>query len=282
MRMAKTIGASGTWRKVRDDIRRWGLHVGRPDGIEPVLARLREEYQPSVDRKRAETARRVAYAEDQIASMRAETGVIRAFLNWFAIQGLKRGITQLRFDEAQYIATLQATMLGLDRILHSPELAGARAELDVAARLARLSDAHTVINGITLNATRYIAFGGVPLQSAEVDHLVLAPSGVFVIETKRWSREFVDSGDFHDPFDQIERAAYLCYDLVRRHYREVRVRSVIACAGRLPPVPAGSYVKVVRAGEIDRYISWFGRRHQELGPSEIDRLRQFFERHTRG
>ncbi len=280
--MANTLGTSGTWREIREDIRRWGFGVGRPDDIEPLLVRLREDYQPSVDRKRAETARRVAHARDRIAGLRAEGGFFRAFLNLFAIQGCERSIIQLRSDETRYVANLRATMQELGRILHSPDLAGARAELDVAARLECLSDEHTVFNDICLNATRYIAFGGAPLQSAQIDHLILAPSGVFVVETKWWSSEFVDSGDFHDPFDQIERAAYLCYDLVRRHFRKVRVRSVIACAGRLPPVPADTYVKVVRTGQIDRYISWFGHRHKDLRPGEVGRLQRFFERHARG
>ena len=69
-----------------------------------------------------------------------------------------------------------------------------------------------MISDIILHAKRHINFDGTTLQSAQIDHLVLSPSGIFVVETERWSEDFVASGDYHDPFDQVRRAAYLCYE----------------------------------------------------------------------
>ena len=135
------------------------------------------------------------------------------------------------------------------------------------------------INDLHLKSERYIHFGGRPIQSAQIDHLVMAPSGIFVIETKLWSRDFVESGNYHDPFDQIQRASYLCYDLVREHFGKVRVRSVIACAGALPQPPKGTYVKVLHPTEIIGYISWF--KDQGLSPDDTPKLSRFFERRQR-
>ena len=114
------------------------------------------------------------------------------------------------------------------------------------------------------------------LQSAQIDHLVLSPAGVFVIETKRWSRHFVEFGQYHDPFDQIQRSGYLCYDRLRTRFGKIRVRSVIACAGKLPSAPQDSQVKVLPVAELVGYILWF--RQPELEPDRLLQVRHYLQR----
>src|SRR5260370_36159291 len=92
-------------------------------------------------------------------------------------------------------------------------------------------------------------------MSAQFDHVVLPPAGVFVIETKRWSHRFVESGDFYSPFDQVSRASYLCYDLLRGSLGNTGVRSIIVCVGSLPEAPRDSYIKVVRPESLHTYIA---------------------------
>jgi hypothetical protein len=274
-RMATVIGNSGAWRKITDELRRRGLDVRQPSDLGPLLTGLRETYQPSVDRKKAEITQGIASQEKRITGLRAEKGFWRLLANWFRIRGYKKNIAQLHLDERRYIATLSENIQSLDMLLNSGELAGARAELDVIARLARLSADHTVFNDIRLTADRYIHFNGTPLQSAQIDHLVLSPAGVFVIETKRWSRHFVESGEYHNPFDQIQRSAYLCYDQLRTEFGKIRVRSVIACVGQLPSAPENSHVKILSVPELVGYISWF--KQAELTPDLLLQVCQYLE-----
>lgn len=253
--MATVIGESGAWRKIAENLRRCGLNVRHPNDVEPLFTHLRATYQSSVDRKKLEIAQGVASKENHIVDLRAEKGVWRSFLNWFRVRGCKRAIEQLHSEERQFVAALSANIRRLDTMRFSAEFVGARTEVDVIERLARLSDEHTVFSDIRLRAERHIHFNGASLQSAQIDHLVLAPAGVFVIETKRWSRKFVESGDYHDPFDQTQRAAYLCYDQLRRQFGKIRVRSIIACAGQLPSAPRDSHIKVLAVPELTGYIS---------------------------
>jgi hypothetical protein len=274
--MATVIGESGAWREIAENLRRCGLNVRHPNDVNPLLARLRAAYQPSVDQKKLEIAQSVTSKERRIVDLHAESGVWRSFLNWFRIQGCKTAIAQLHSEERKYVAALSANIRRLDMMRESAELVGARAEVDVIAILARLPDEHTVFSDIRLSAERYIHFNGAPLQSAQIDHLVLTPAGVFVIETKRWSRKFVESGDYHNPFDQTQRAAYLCYDQLRRQFGKVRVRSIIACAGQLPSAPKNSHVKVLAVPELIGYISWF--KKPELAPDRLLQVRRYLER----
>ena len=273
--MATVIGESGAWRSITEQLRQCGLDVRQPTDIDPLVARLRGTYQPSVERKKSEIAQGVASKESSIAILQAEKGIWRSFVNWFRIQGCKMAIEHLHSEERQYIATLSENIRRVDALRESGELAGARAELDVIERLAHLPAWHTVFNDIRLTADRYIHFNGAPIQSAQIDHLVLCPAGVFVIETKRWSRRFVQSGEYHDPFDQIRRAAYLCYDQLRTEFGKIHVRSVIACVGQLPSVPEDSHVKVLAVPELIGYISWF--RQAELATDRLLQVRHDLE-----
>jgi hypothetical protein len=177
--------------------------------------------------------------------------------------------------QEHYSSSLNRALEYLRTLLNSAELAGAEAELDVINRLRALPPSVVVFNDVRLKATRYIRFNGAALVSAQIDHVVLTPAGVFAIETKRWSLRFVRSGNFYSPFDQASRANYLCYDSLRKRFGKMRVRSVIACGGSLPEPPPESYIKVVRPEELTGYISGF--RKTELTPVLFGRLRDYFE-----
>ncbi|HOW27252.1 MAG TPA: nuclease-related domain-containing protein [Elusimicrobiota bacterium] len=273
--MATVIGKSGVWREIVEQLGRSGFHVRQPADVDLLLSRLRDNFQPSVKQKKSEITQCVATEERSIATLMNERGIWRSFVNWFRIQGRKIAISHLRREERRYITTLSENIRRLDACQKSREMAGARAELEVIAHLTHLSSGHTVFNNLLLTADRYINFNDVALQSAQIDHLVLSPAGVFVIETKRWSRHFVESGEYHNPFDQIQRAAYLCYDQLRNEFGKIRVRSVIACAGKLPSAPEDSHVKVLPVTELIGYISWF--KQPELTPDKLLQVRHYLE-----
>jgi hypothetical protein len=278
--MAKVVGESGAWREIAVDLQQHGYSVDHPNSIAPLLTRLRETYQSSVDQKKSEIAQSVAIQEKRIASLRTEKGFWRSIVNSFRILKCKREIEQLQAEERYCIAVLDGDIERLDMLRASRELVGARAELEVISRLSRLPGDYTVFNDIRLTTNRYIRFDGAALRSAQIDHLVLSPAGVFVIETKRWSQHFVESGEYHNPFNQIQRAAYLCYKKLRREFGKIHVRSVIACAGKLPSAPENSHVKVLPIAELNGYISWF--KQPELTPERLWKVYRFLKGFVRG
>ena len=65
---------------------------------------------------------------------------------------------------------------------------GRRGEQKMADLLAeRLADDHVILNDLELRVAH---------ERAQIDHLVLAPSGIYVIESKFWAGKL--SGDVHD------------------------------------------------------------------------------------
>jgi hypothetical protein len=228
-----------------------------------------------INTHRTQTMRSVQERETRIAELAAEQGFFKRIFKWFRVRALKAEIATLYKADSHYSSALDQTIARVRSLLNSAELAGAEAELAVIDRLRMLPSSTVVFNDVQLHATRHIHFDGAALMSAQIDHVVLTPAGVFVIETKRWSHRFVESGDFYNPFDQVSRASYLCYDLLRESFGKTRVRSIIACVGSLPDAPRDSYIKVVRPESMNSYISGF--RNIELASERFNELCNFFE-----
>jgi hypothetical protein len=273
--VADIVGQSGAWQTIASDLVRRGYAISSPRELLPLLTTMENTRPQMINAKREHTTRSVQELTTRIDALAGERRFFRSLVGWFRIRTLRAEIAALHQADSHYSSALDQAIAHLRSLLKSAELAGAEAELAVIDCLRALPSSAVVFNDVRLKATRYIRFNGIALMSAQIDHIVLTPAGVFVIETKRWSQRFVESGDFHNPFDQISRANYLCYDLLRRRFGKTRVRSIIACGGSLPDAPRESYVKVVRPENVASYI--FGFRNTELAPKRFSKLRTYFE-----
>jgi len=144
----------------------------------------------------------------------------------------------------------------LENVLKSPELAGGIAELELIESLKSLPDNYYVINDVNLEIPKAIYFDGKWLKSAQIDHVVVTPAHIFVIEVKNWSKKFTQAGSYFDPYQQIKRSSYLCYRLIGERYN-LRTKSVIAYKGSIPDKPSYSNARVLPIDEVNGYISWF-------------------------
>ncbi len=272
---AVIIGESGAWLNLCRELREKGLPINRPADARLLLERLRAGQKAAIDEFHTEIVGCIRHINDKIAARRAQSGIMATLFNWFHIWTLKNNVVSLYALERRYASILQENIATLEVMYKSPEYAGAHAELDVIMKLRGLPGNYVIMNNLQLHASRFIKFEGVPLQSAQIDHLVLSPVGIFIIETKRWSKSFAKSGSYHNPFDQVQRARYLCADLLKSYFGKLPVRSIILTEGALPPAPPDSYVKVLHLDDLNGYITWFKQR--ELFPEQQTAIRALLE-----
>jgi len=194
--VATVIGESGAWQLIVADLARHGHPISKPRDLPLLLAKLEQTRPQMIDAHRTQTMRSVHERETRITTLTAERGFLKRIFNWFRIRALKAEIVTLYKAASHYSSALDQRTALVRSLLNSTELAGAEAELAVIDRLRMLPSSTVVFNDVQLQATRYIHFDGTALLSAQIDHVVLTPAGVFVIETKRWSHRFVESGDF--------------------------------------------------------------------------------------
>lgn len=167
------------------------------------------------------------------------------------------------------VAFIEEQLACVTRLIEKGEAGGAAAELEVIAKLQQLSDEWIVLNDVNLTSDQWHYFQGEHLKTAQLDHVAIGPGGVFIIETKNWSREFVEKGEFHNPYSQIERAKKLCGIILSKQGAPTKIRGIISTRTHMPEKPSNSKSVIKKCEELTNYLLWFD---QELTPSEIKRV----------
>ena len=160
----------------------------------------------------------------------------------------------------------------LEALMGTPEARGAVGELAVAAELQGLSNDFFVFHDVRLHAASELRFGGKLVKSAQVDHLVVGPTGVFLIETKSWSRSTASGKQFFDPFEQVGRAGLLCHHLLKDSGLPNRVRQVIASHQWIAESRNRGYTERMPPDQLAGYLRT---RQNALSPAEVARIVAF-------
>lgn len=154
---------------------------------------------------------------------------------------------------------------------HKSLLIGAIGEEKAIAELQKLPDSYTVINDFQLEFSPplYNRQEKDHIFSVQVDHLVVGPTGVFLIETKNWSKESIRNLSLFSPVKQIRRASYAIFVMLNspsskvryifsHHWgeRKIPVKNIVLMIGS-KPTEEFQYVKVLTRERIRGYITYF-------------------------
>jgi len=255
------------------------------DGRKKEIEQHEKSFESEIQEYRDKISADIELIQIAIQLLQSKVSLIRKVINYFKIRKHKKKIQSLKTDYENYpqllrqkndlikrdlektqknfdlIVESQCQVISskvklLEKALKSPDLAGGIAELELIDSLKTLPDNFYIINDAKLEVDRAIHFDGAWLRSAQIDHFVVTPSGIFVIEVKNWSEKFSRGGDYFDPYQQVKRSSYLCYTLIGESYN-LKTRSIIAYKGSIPKKPSDSYTKVLPISEVKGYISWF-------------------------
>lgn len=146
---------------------------------------------------------------------------------------------------------------------------GAIGEQKVLKELKKLSDNYIVINDFNYSFNRAVYYHerNEYIKSIQIDHLLISPVGVFIIETKNWSEHSLNNLDLRSPVDQIKRANFVLYKILneRAHkfldshhwgQKKFPVRNLIVLINRKPKEEF-QYVKVLTLNELQNYLAYF-------------------------
>jgi hypothetical protein len=152
-----------------------------------------------------------------------------------------------------------------------PLIAGAIGENLVVKELQNLSDKNTLFNDYSLSFKRpiYNRKEDDTIFSIQLDHLLVTNSGLFVIETKNWSKESIENFDLRSPVQQIRRASFALFVLLnsdsnqsyrlRGHHwgeRQIPIRNLVLMI-KHKPKGKFKHVAVKTLKELNRYVNYF-------------------------
>ncbi len=148
-------------------------------------------------------------------------------------------------------------------------IAGAIGENSVVNELQKLSDNHYLINdfSVVFNPPIYNKKENDRIFSIQIDHLLICQSGVFLLETKNWSKQSIKNLDLRSPVEQILRTSYALFVLLnsesniilaRHHWgsKKIPIRNIIIMTNKKPKEEF-RYVKVLSLTELNGYIKYF-------------------------
>ena len=305
--MAVIIGESGAWKQVRQLAWQAGIVVEQPADIPVQLAKARQALLQQDTLARNDLAVQRTVLERKLADERAaaerDSALVRARSDedlaalarrpWTAIvrstrqaqtqrqirrrlqpvllaeRALEDFTTHEETEVARRVEAARKVTLGIEAVANSQELAGAVAELDVIRALSALPDSYTLLNDVGIAAKHPVPYEGGTMVTAQLNHLLIGPTGVYVIETRNWSKAFLTSGDHADPVQQVKRSSTLCRSILNDAGVNHSVSAILACAGAMPDSPAGEHVAVMPITRLAAYVQHAA---QRLSPDEAERV----------
>jgi hypothetical protein len=193
---------------------------------------------------------------------------------------------QLKSDRLEFISSnfneavkesVQNSLTVLDRkkaVIDSLNnyIYGALGEQKVVKTLECLSDDYYLINdfSVTFSQAIYNRQENDYIKSVQIDHILVAPSGIFLIETKNWSEKSIKNMSLRSPVEQIKRANYALYHLLnsdKSNYRlrlekhhwgdkKTPIKNLIVLT-KTKPIEEFQYVKILTTNEIINYLNYF-------------------------
>lgn len=145
---------------------------------------------------------------------------------------------------------------------------GASGEQQALDELRKLPDNFHVINNFQVSFSKplYEPKTRQRIYSAQADHIVIAPSGIFLIETKNWSRGTANFESDFSAFDQVKRTNFALYCFFNPRVssfmswfvktKKIKIRSVLLMTGHRIN-GSDRYVKVVDLRQLRSYIEYF-------------------------
>ena len=149
---------------------------------------------------------------------------------------------------------------------------GALGEQKVAKTLEALSDEHFLINdfAVSFSTAIYNRQENDYIKSIQIDHVLVSPSGIFLIETKNWSEKSLENLSLRSPVQQIKRTSFVLFKLLnnemsnyhlhldKHHWgdKKISIRNLIVLINTKPKEEF-QYVKILTLNELLGYVNYF-------------------------
>ncbi len=146
-------------------------------------------------------------------------------------------------------------------------ISGAIGENLVVKEIKKLSDDYVLINDFNLSFSRPVFHKkyNQRIYSIQIDHFLISKAGIFIIETKNWSKSSINSISLRSPIEQIERSNFALYvyiseniTLNEHHWGEqkIPIRNLIVMINNKPTAKF-KYVSIKLLRELNDYIKYF-------------------------
>lgn len=170
----------------------------------------------------------------------------------------------------------------------NPLFYGAEGEERVAGELSNLPDTYILINDYWLEFSQpiYDRNNDDRIYSIQIDHVVVGPTGLYLVETKNWNRDSVENPELFSPIRQLKRSNYAIYRVLNaavergeidnfsnHHWGNRRISPKnILCLMNHRPNQEFQYVKTLSENQIASYVR---NQRQTFSQIEVNSLAEY-------
>jgi hypothetical protein len=185
----------------------------------------------------------------------------------FISSHVNEAITQSAQNALAELERKNATIEDLNSFIY-----GALGEQKVVKTLDGLSDDYFLINDFAVSflPAIYNRQENDYINSVQIDHILVGPSGIFLIETKNWSEKSLENLSLRSPVQQIKRTSFVLFKLLnnemsnyhlrldRHHWgdKKISIRNLIVLTNTKPKEEF-QYVKILTVNELLGYVNYF-------------------------
>jgi hypothetical protein len=164
---------------------------------------------------------------------------------------------------------------------------GALGEQKVVKTLENLPDEYFLINdfAVSFSPAIYNRQENDYIKSVQIDHILVGPSGIFLIETKNWSEKSLANLSLRSPVQQIKRTSFVLFKLLnnemskyylrldRHHWgaKKISIRNLIVLTN-IKPKEEFQFVKLLNVNELLGYVNYF---KPSFSNTETQRIAEF-------
>lgn len=200
----------------------------------------------------------------------------------FIISNVDEAIKQSVCNSLSELERKKAVIDNLNSFIY-----GALGEQKVVKALENLSDEYIIINdfSVSFSPAIYNRQENDYIKSVQIDHILVGPSGIFLIETKNWSEKSLENLSLRSPVQQIRRTSFVLFKLLnnemsnyhlrldRHHWgdKKISIKNLIVMTNTKPQEEF-QYVKVLTLNELLGYVNYF---KPSFSSSETQRIADF-------
>ena len=151
---------------------------------------------------------------------------------------------------------------------------GAIGEETVINALSRLPDEYHLFNDVNLRFSPPIHWREKNdyIKSSQIDHIVVGPTGLFLVETKNWKLSDIETRSDKLVY-QVRRSSLALWYYLRKHYARNNVPKtrnvIISVQGCRPGQRLGPHIDITTPNRLCEYIT---RRASALPTAAVERL----------
>ena len=88
--------------------------------------------------------------------------------------------------------------------------------------MKKLSDDFILINDFSLkfNPPIFNRRENDRIFSIQIDHLLISKAGIFILETKNWSKKSIESLSLRSPIERIQRTSFALYVIINNAIKD--------------------------------------------------------------